>query len=68
MKLQPNYIVDNHNQKIAVQLDIETYNKITEALEDYALVQLIEQEEENEKLSLEDAKTYYQSLKDTYED
>ena len=35
MKLQPNYIVDNH--KIAVQLDIDTYEKITNTLENYAL-------------------------------
>ena len=28
MQLQPNYIVDNNNHKIAVQLDIKTYEKI----------------------------------------
>ncbi len=40
MQLQPNYIVDNQNNRIAVQLDIETYEKITEALENFALYKL----------------------------
>jgi hypothetical protein len=39
MQLQPNYIVDSHNHKIAVQLDIKTYEKTTETLENYALYQ-----------------------------
>jgi len=63
MELQPNYIVDNENHKIAVQLDIKTYEKITDALENYALYKFMEENEHDEKLSLEDAKKYYQSLK-----
>jgi hypothetical protein len=63
MELQPNYIIDNENHKIAVQLDIKTYEKITDTLENYALYQLMEENKNDEKLSLEDAKKYYQSLK-----
>ncbi len=63
MELQPNYIIDNKNHKIAVQLDIKTYEKITDTLENYALYQLMEENKNDEKLSLEDAKKYYQSLK-----
>jgi len=33
MQLQPNYIVDSNNHKIAVQLDIQTYEKITQTLD-----------------------------------
>jgi len=64
MELQPNYIIDNENHKIAVQLDIKTYEKITETLENYALYQLMEENKNDEKLSLKDAKKYYQSLKE----
>jgi len=64
MQLQPNYIVDSHNHKIAVQLDIKTYEKITETLENYALYQFIQDNKNDEKLSLNDAKKYYQSLKE----
>jgi len=63
MQLQPNYIVDNHNHKIAVQLDIETYDKITDVLENYALLKFMDENKDDEKLSLRDARTYYASLK-----
>jgi len=63
MQLQPNYIVDNHNHKIAVQLDIKTYEKITDVLEDYALFKLMDENKNDEKLSLKDARAYYASLK-----
>ena len=63
MQLQPNYIVDNHNHKIAVQLDIQTYEKITETLENYALYRFMEENKNDEKLSLKDAREYYNSIK-----
>jgi len=63
MQLQPNYIVDNHNHKIAVQLDIETYEKITDTLENYALFKFMDENKDDEKLSLKDARALYASLK-----
>jgi len=63
MQLQPNYIVDNHNRKIAVQLDIKTYEKITNVLEDYALFKFMDENKDDEKLSLKDARALYSSLK-----
>ena len=63
MQLQPNYIVDNHNHKIAVQLDIQTYEKIIETLENYGLYHYIADNKDDEKLSLTEAQKYYQSLK-----
>ena len=63
MCINPNYIVDNQNHKIAVQLDITTYNQITETLENFALYKLMEENDDNEILSLKDAREYYKSLK-----
>jgi len=63
MQLQPNYIVDNHNHKIAVQLDIKTYEKITDVLEDYALFKFMDENKDDEKLSLKDARALYATLK-----
>ena len=40
------YIVDEQNRKIAVQIPIETFEKLEEILENYALVQLMEEDEE----------------------
>jgi hypothetical protein len=62
MEIERKYIVDEHNRKVAVQLDIETFEKIEEILENYGLVQLMPSEEEDEALDLNQAKSFYQSL------
>ena len=56
------YIVDEHDKKVAVQLDMETFEKIEELLENYGLVQLMEQNEGEEKLAAAEAKAYYRTL------
>ncbi len=61
MELKRQYIVDEDNHKVAVQLDIDTFEKIEEVLENYALVQLINADE-SETLSIEEAKKYYAAL------
>ncbi len=60
--IKKKYIVDEKNRKIAVQIDINTYRKIEELLENYALVQLIKETEDDELLSLSQAKEFYQKL------
>jgi hypothetical protein len=64
MCINPNYIVDEQNHKIAVQLDIETYEQITETLENFGLYKLMEENNDNETLSVKDAREYYKSLKE----
>jgi len=56
------YIVDENNKRIAVQLDINTFEKIEEILENFALIQLIKESENEEKLSVNEAKDFYKSL------
>ena len=56
------YIVDEHNKKIAVQIPIETFEQIEEVLENYALSQLIEDNEGKGILELREAKAYYNRL------
>jgi len=53
--INKNYIVDEHDNKIAVQIPIETFEKIEEILENYSLVQLIKENEGDEILSLHEA-------------
>jgi hypothetical protein len=50
------YIVDEQNRRIAVQIPIKTFEKLEEILENYALVQLMEENEGEEILSAQDAK------------
>ena len=61
MELRRQYIVDEDNQKVAVQLDIATFEKIENVLENYALVHLMN-DDESEVMTLEDAKKYYATL------
>ncbi|WP_333875981.1 hypothetical protein [Methylobacter sp.] len=61
MELKRQYIVDEDNHKVAVQLDIDTFEKIENVLENYALVQLINADE-SETLSIEEAQKYYATL------
>jgi len=62
------YIVDEQNRKIAVQIPIGTFEKIEEILENYALVQLMKENEGEKTLGIAEAKAYYDQLKKQNED
>jgi RelB Antitoxin len=59
------YIVNEQNRKIAVQIPIETFLRIEEILENYALVQLMKENEGEEILGVSEAKTDYDQLEKT---
>ncbi len=61
LDLNEKYIVDKEQKPIAVQLDIETFKKIEEVLEDYALGQYMQQSD-NENLGIDEAKEFYKKL------
>ncbi len=63
LTIKKQYIVDENDRKVAVQLDIETFEKIEQVLEDYALGELIKENKPEEKLSLQEAKEFYKNLK-----
>lgn len=58
MEFKRQYIVNEDSQRVAVQLDIDTFEKIENVLENYALVQLINADD-SETINIEDAKKYY---------
>jgi len=60
--IKKNYIVDENNRKVAVQIELKTFEKIEEVLENYALVQLMKENESDETLDIEQAKAYYEEL------
>ena len=59
------YIIDEHQKKIAVQIPIGEFEKIEEILENYGLVQLIKKNAGEEILGLNEAKAYYDRLEKT---
>jgi hypothetical protein len=65
MEIKRQYIVDDNNRRVAVQLDLKTFEKIEEILENYGLVQLMSAEAEDEPLNLAEAKAYYNKLDKT---
>ena len=60
--IRKQYIVDEQDKKIAVQIPIEVFKQIEELLENYGLVQLMKENEGEETLSIHEAKTYYNQL------
>ncbi len=60
--IKKKYIVDEQNRRVAVQIPIGTFQHIEEILENYALVQLIDENQDEEKLTLNEAKEYYSKL------
>ena len=63
LNIKKRYLTDENNQPVAAQLDIETFEKMEQILEDYALAQLIEENNPQENLSIEEAKAYYGKLR-----
>ena len=61
-ELKKTYIVDEQNRTLGVQIDIDTFNKIEEVLENYALVQLMKEPNDEDSFDRDEALAYYQSL------
>jgi ASC-1-like (ASCH) protein len=59
--IKKKYIIDENNNKVAVQIDINTYEKLEELLENYSLVQLMK-EDDSQKLEVKEAKEFYKKL------
>jgi hypothetical protein len=63
LEIKKRYVVDEQDRRVAVQIDLETFARIEEVLEDVALARWItEAQEEETALGPEAAKEYYNSL------
>jgi hypothetical protein len=63
LKINKTYVTDSKKQPIAVQIDIQTFDKIEQILEDYALGKLIEENDPEDILKLNEAEEWYGKLK-----
>lgn len=63
--IHKNYVLDENQQPIAVQIPIAEFERIEEIIEDFGLARLMEEaeDEDDERLSKDDALKYYQALK-----
>ena len=62
LEIRKQFVVNEKNQKVAVQIDLDTFEKIEDLLENYVLAQKMKEVTEDESLELEAAKAYYQKL------
>ena len=60
--IKKQYIFDDENKKVAVQLDIETFEKIETILEDYSFAQLMLKDALEDSLDLIEAEAFYKTL------
>ena len=60
--IKKKYIIDENKNKVAVQIDIADFEKIEQILEDYALVQLMRENNPAENLNLNEGRTFYGKL------
>ena len=63
--IHKNYVLDENQQPIAVQISIAEFERIEEIIEDFGLARLMEEaeDEDDERLSKDEALKYYQALK-----
>ena len=64
LEINKRYVVDENQNPIAVQIPLDDFNKIEEVIENFGLAKLMEETNDNELLSGDEAYSYYQSLKD----
>lgn len=64
-EIHKNYVLNENQQPIAVQIPIAEFEWIEEIIEDFGLAILMEEteDEDNERLSKDEALKYYQALK-----
>jgi hypothetical protein len=63
LEIPKQYVLDEQNRPLAVQIPIEVYNQIEEILENFGLAKLMSEVENDELLSGNIAYSYYESLK-----
>jgi hypothetical protein len=62
LEIKKRYIVDEQDRRVAVQIDLETFARIEEVLEDFGLARWITEAQEDAALGPEAAREYYNSL------
>ena len=62
LNIRKEYIVTNDNKRKAVLIDVRTFERIEEILESYGLGKYMEEVEDEEALSVSEAKKYYKAL------
>lgn len=63
LKIRKKIVLDENQKPTAIQIPIEDFERLEEIIENYGLAKLMNEVKNDERLSIEEAKNYYQSLK-----
>ena len=63
LSIHKNIVLDENQKPIAVQIPIEEFEHLEELIENYGLAQLMDEVKNDERLSVQEAKAYYNALK-----
>ena len=63
LRIHKNIVLDENQKPIAVQIPIGDFERLEEIIENYGLAKLMDEVKDDERLSIEEAKSHYQSLK-----
>jgi len=66
LEIHKNYVLDENQKPIAVQIPISEFEQIEEILEKFGLAKLISETESEERLAKDKALKYYRELKGSY--
>lgn len=68
LKLHKSIVLDEKKTPVAVQIPIDEFRLMEEAIENYGLAKLIQDAKKSKRLNKQAALRYYQSLKHGLED
>ena len=67
LEIHKHYVLDENRNPIAVQIPLLEFERIEEVIENYGLAQLIDEVQDEERLTGADAYHHYRALKDGLE-
>jgi len=67
LKIHKKIVLDEDEKPFAVQIPIKEFERLEEVIENYGLAKLMDEVKDEKRLSVQEAKTYYESLKTNVE-
>jgi hypothetical protein len=67
LEIHKKIVLDEDEKPFAVQIPVEEFEQMEEVIENFGLAKLMDEVKDDERLSIEEAKTYYESLKEDVE-
>jgi len=65
LQIHKKIVLDEDQRPFAIQIPIKEFERLEEVIENYGLSKLMDEVKDEERLSIEEAKTYYKTLMKT---